>query len=77
MAQTVQRSGQVSSNGAPRQTPGITAVGWLLICFAVIPILYGVHQFSRSTLVAGVAVAAVGVVCVLIGRLRLHRQSAG
>ncbi len=77
MAQTVQRSGQVSSNGVPRQTPGITAVGWLLICFAVIPILYGVHQFDRPALVAGVALAVVGVVCVLIGRLRLHRQSAG
>ena len=76
MAQTMQGTAKMTPTQAPRQTPGITAVGWLLACFAVIPVLYGVHQFDRPTMVVGGAMAAAGAICVLIGRIRLRRQAA-
>ena len=70
MAQSVHHPGQNAPASVPRQTPGITAVGWIVICFAVIPVLYGIHQFDRPVLVAGGVMTMLGLICVVIGRVR-------
>lgn len=77
MAQSVHRQGQTAPVGVSRQTPGITAVGWLLICFAAIPILFGIHQFDRPVLVGGGVMAMLGLICVFIGRVRARRAPEG
>lgn len=61
---------------APRpETSPMTVLGWLVIFFALIPLLMGSRGEGQMLLVAGGVMAAVGVFLVVVGRVRSARAS--
>jgi hypothetical protein len=57
------------------ETSPLTVLGWLVICFALIPLLMGGRGEGQTLLVAGCAMTAVGVILVLVGRFRTVRAA--
>jgi hypothetical protein len=52
----------------PPQTRGITVLGWLLVAFSVIPLVFGAHGEGAWIGWSGGAMLAVGVVLAMVGR---------
>ena len=55
------------------ETSPLTVLGWLVVCFALIPLLMGTRGEGQMLLAAGGVMAAVGVILVLVGRVRTAR----
>ncbi len=55
------------------ETSPMTVLGWLVTCFALIPLLMGTRGEGQMLLAAGGVMAAVGVILVLVGRVRTAR----
>lgn len=55
------------------ETSPLTVLGWLMMFFALIPLLMGGRGEGQLLLVAGGTMAAVGVVLVVVGRTRTAR----
>lgn len=53
---------------APPQTRGVTVLGWLLVCFSVIPLAMGATGDGRWIGLGGAAMLAAGAAMVMIGR---------
>lgn len=73
MSATVPRAGG-ASGASPSPTSGLTVVGWLLVCFGSLPLLFGFHEGSTASLVVGAVAAGSGVLAVLVGRARSARR---
>ncbi len=71
-----QHLNQVPSPTPAPKTPGASVIGWILICFSVIPLVTGAKDGSQVTLGAGIGLAAVGIVCAIIGRLSRGKRQA-
>ncbi len=57
---------QVEDSRVPN--PGVTVVGWLIICFSAIPVVLGAGDGSRAAILVGLAMALVVAVLAVIGR---------
>ncbi|MCU0302499.1 MAG: hypothetical protein MUC56_00350 [Thermoanaerobaculales bacterium] len=57
---------------AQRPSHGLTVLGWVVACFATIPVIMGSSGDGRAYLWAGLIMLVVGVAMILIGR-RLGR----
>ena len=53
---------------APPQTRGITVLGWLLVCFSMIPLAMGATGDGAWIGWSGAAMLTVGVAMVVIGK---------
>lgn len=53
---------------APPQTRGITVLGWLLVCFSMIPLTMGATGDGAWIGWSGAAMLTVGVAMVVIGK---------
>ncbi len=58
----------------PGQTPGVTVIGWLLVCFGSLPLLFGIHEMSTGALSIGGGMIVGGVAAVVAGRVRSRRD---
>lgn len=61
-----------SGSGSP-STPGAAVVGWLLVCFAIIPLSMAAHGEGRGPVETGVAMLVLGLGMV-IGSKILRRR---
>ena len=59
---------------AAQETPFAVVLGWLLVVFAMIPLLVGVQSGSLEYLVIGGGFAAAGAVLVAAGRAARRRH---
>lgn len=67
-------AGQPAPAPQPETSP-LTVLGWLILCFALVPLLMGSRGEGQMLLVAGGAMAAAGVILVLVGRVRTARAA--
>ncbi len=58
------------------ETPFAVMAGWLMVAFAIIPLLLGVQSGSLEYLLIGAGLGAAGVVAIAAGRAarRWHHQ---
>lgn len=69
------RTGHPTQPSAP-PTHGLTVIGWLLVCFAAGPLAMGAAGDGGAWGWGGLAMLAVGLACVQVGR-RLRPRSGG
>ncbi len=67
------RDGGPTSPSAP-PTHGLTVIGWLVVCFAALPLAMGAAGDGSAWVRGGLGMLAVGLACVVIGR-RLRRPA--
>jgi|GEM_PF-5555898 len=67
-------AGQAAPAPQPETSP-LTVLGWLILCFALVPLLMGSRGEGQMLLAGGGAMAAVGVILVLVGRVRTARTA--
>jgi len=65
-----------SPGGNGPTTPGATVVGWLLLCFALIPLSMAAHGDGRVYVTTGLVMFAAGFALVVMARL-LNRRGGG
>jgi hypothetical protein len=52
----------------PPQTHGVTVIGWVLVCFATMPITMGFSGDGRGYVWAGLAMLTMGIAMVVVGK---------
>jgi hypothetical protein len=65
-----------STSGSGPATPGATIVGWVLLCFALIPLSMAAHGDGRVYVTTGLVMFAAGFALVVMARL-LNRRGGG
>ena len=58
-----------------KETPIIFVIGILLICFALIPLLYGLIQPQFQTVIFGGIAILIGLIFFAIGYLQIKKQN--
>jgi hypothetical protein len=58
-----------SASGNGPKTPGIVIIGWLLLCFAIIPLTMAVHGDGRVYTHFALGMLVIGAAFVAIPRL--------
>ncbi|OHD16094.1 MAG: hypothetical protein A2Y34_14435 [Spirochaetes bacterium GWC1_27_15] len=58
-----------------KETPIIFVIGILLICFALIPLLYGLIQSQFQTVIFGGIAILIGLIFFAIGYLQIKKQN--
>jgi hypothetical protein len=81
MTTTVQGTGIGAQPGGHQipttpQTHGTTVLGWLLVCFATMPVAMAISGDGRGYAWAGGTMLVVGLVMVAVGK-RLRRPERG
>jgi len=66
--QTVKLETPMASGSGPK-TPGMVVVGWLVLCFAIIPLSMAVHGDGRVYTCLALGMFLIGAALVAIPRL--------
>lgn len=75
MTSTQPAAGSPLPSSQPETSP-LTVIGWLIVCFAIIPLLMGARGEGQALLFGGGGLIAVGIVLVLVGRGRYGRRDS-
>jgi len=62
----------LSHHNSQPSTPGSTVLGWLLVCFSLIPLAMAASGDSRAGVWIGAALLLVGFLMVVVGKHKRH-----
>lgn len=58
-----------SADGRGPTKPGMAVIGWLILCFAIVPLSMAAHGDGRVYTDVGLGMLGIGIVLVVIHRL--------